>query len=256
MEDLFRIDGDVALVAGGAGGIGRALALALSRYGAKVVISDLNQQSAEEVAAQIKKETGNETLAITANFTVENSMNELVASVVAKLGRLDILVNAMGLNIKNEALDYPMEDWRRLFGANVEGTMIACKYAGRQFKAQGGGGRIINMSSVRGVRGYGGGNSGYCATKGSVEMITKALAIEWAGYNIRVNALAPSLIITPGTVHIQKDPARAEKYKAQIPLGRLGLPEDLMGACVFLASKASSFVTGQTLFVDGGVTAS
>jgi NAD(P)-dependent dehydrogenase (short-subunit alcohol dehydrogenase family) len=256
MQDLFTLEGNVALVAGGAGGIGRALSLALSRYGAKVVIADLNQKAAEEVATQIQAETRNDTLAIVANFTDESSVSEMVKTVVARFGRIDVLVNAMGLNIKQDALDYVMDDWRRLFGANVEGTMINCKHVGRQFKAQGGGGKIINMSSVRGVRGYGGGNSGYCATKGSVEMITKALAIEWAPLNIRVNALAPSLIITPGTVHIQKDPARAEKYKAQIPLGRLGLPEDLMGACVFLASNASSFVTGQTLFVDGGVTAS
>jgi NAD(P)-dependent dehydrogenase (short-subunit alcohol dehydrogenase family) len=116
-------------------------------------------------------------------------------------------------------------------------------------------GSIINMSSVRGVRGFAGGNSAYCATKGAVELTTKALALEWAPYHIRVNALGPALIITPGTIHIQQKPELAEKYKATIPLGRLGMPEDLIGACVFLASDASAFITGQTIYVDGGLTA-
>jgi NAD(P)-dependent dehydrogenase (short-subunit alcohol dehydrogenase family) len=109
---------------------------------------------------------------------------------------------------------------------------------------------------VRGIRGFTGGNSAYCATKGAVELTTKALALEWAPYNIHVNALGPSLIITPGTIHIQKNPELAEKYKAAVPLKRLGMPQDLIGACVFLASEASDFVTGQTLYVDGGLTAS
>jgi gluconate 5-dehydrogenase len=116
-------------------------------------------------------------------------------------------------------------------------------------------GKIINLSSVRGKRGYTGGNVGYCATKGAVEMITKALALEWAPYHIHVNALGPALIITPGTIHIKNNPRLAEEYKAAIPLGRLGEPDDLIGACVFLASGASDFMTGQTLYVDGGLTA-
>jgi NAD(P)-dependent dehydrogenase (short-subunit alcohol dehydrogenase family) len=116
-------------------------------------------------------------------------------------------------------------------------------------------GKIINMSSVRGIRGYTGGNSAYCATKGAVELITKSLALEWAPFNIHVNALGPSLIITPGTVHIQENPELAQKYKAAIPLGRLGMPRDVVGASVFLASDASDFITGQTIYIDGGLTA-
>jgi gluconate 5-dehydrogenase len=251
---MFRLDGKVALVTGGAGGIGRTLALGLSQYGAKVVVSSRNREALAEAARQIKARTGGEAVAIAADVTDESSMRDLVATIVAELGTIDILVNAMGVNVKRNALEYPMDDWSRLFEVNVKGTMIACKQAGQVFKEKKSG-KIINLSSVRGKRGYTGGNVGYCATKGAVEMITKALALEWAPYRIHVNALGPSLIITPGTVHIRNNPRLAEEYRAAIPLGRLGEPDDLIGACVFLASGASDFMTGQTLYVDGGLTA-
>jgi len=254
VEDIFRLDGKVAIVTGGAGGIGYKLALGLSRYGAKVVVASRNQEAICKAATDIHAETGNETLAIPVDVTDEQSMKQLVDSVVSKLGTIDILVNAMGLNLKREALQFPMEDWQKLFNANVNGTMIACKYVGQVFKEKGQG-KIINLSSVRGIRGYTGGNVGYAATKGSVQMITKCLAIEWAPYNINVNAIGPALVITPGTIHIKNDPVRAEVYKKQIPLGRLADADDLIGTAVFLASKASDFITGQTIFVDGGMTA-
>jgi NAD(P)-dependent dehydrogenase (short-subunit alcohol dehydrogenase family) len=173
---------------------------------------------------------------------------------VKKFGRLDILINAMGINIKRDALEYPVEDWDKMFSVNVKGTMLSCKMAGRAMR-ENKSGVIINLSSVRGIRGYTGGNSGYCATKGAVEMITKALALEWASSGIRVNAIGPALIITPGTIHIQQNPELAKKYASAIPMGRIGMPEDLVGPCVYLASDAARFVTGQTLFVDGGLTA-
>ena len=254
MKDLFRLDGKVAIVTGGAGGIGEALSLGLSQYGAKVVITSRNKEALDKVAQEIQAKTGGEVQAIQTDVTDEASVISLVETVVDKLGTIDILVNAMGLNIKRDAFEYPMEDWDRIFDVNVKGTMIVCKQVARVMKEKKQG-KIINMSSVRGIRGYTGGNSAYCATKGAVELITKALALEWAPYNIHVNALGPSLVITPGTVHIQKDPALAEKYKANVPLGRLGMPEDITGACIFLASEASDFITGQTIYIDGGLTA-
>ena len=255
MDKLFRLDNKVALVTGGAGGIGGALALGLSRYGAKVVISSRNQEHLNKEAKHIADETGNEAFAITSDVTKEDSISDLVKKTTDKLGTIDILVNAMGMNIKRDAFEYPIDDWRCLLDINVTGTMIACKQVASQvFKAKNQG-KIINLSSVRGVRGYTGGNVGYCATKGAVELITKALALEWAPFNINVNALGPALVITPGTIHIQQNPELAEKYRKNVPLGRLCLPEDLVGACLFLASKASDFITGQTIFVDGGATA-
>lgn len=255
MNDMFRLDNQVALVMGGAGGIGETLALGLSRQGAKVVISSRNQKALDEAALKISAETNNGVLAMTSDVTNEKSVAELVKRIVDTLGTIDILVNAMGLNIKRDAFEYPVEDWHKLLDINITGTMITCKQVGAQvFKAKKRG-KIINLSSVRGIRGYTGGNVGYSATKGAVEMITKSLALEWAPYNINVNALGPALVITPGTIHIAQNPELAEKYRQKVPLGRLCLPEDLVGACVFLASKASDFITGQTIFVDGGTTA-
>lgn len=254
MGDIFRLDGKIAVVIGGAGGLGETLALGLSQYGAKVVVASRNLEALNKVAAEIKSKTGEDTLALQVDVTDENSMTNLVEGVLAKFGTVDILVNAMGLNIKREALEYPMEDWDTIFNVNVKGTMISCKHFGKVMKEKKQG-NIINISSVREIRGYTGGNAAYCATKGAVGLITKTLALEWAPYNIHINAIGPSLIITPGTVHIQQNPELAKKYTAMIPLGRLGVPKDLTGACVFLASEASDFITGQTIFIDGGLMA-
>jgi len=254
MKDLFRLDGKIAIVTGGAGGIGEALSLGLSEYGATVVLTSRNQETLDKVARSIQSKTGGKVLAIRSDVTDEASIIRLTNTVVSELGTIDILVNAMGLNIKRDAFEYPVQDWDRIFEVNVKGTMIACKQVGRIMKEKKQG-KIVNMSSVRGIRGFTGGNAAYCATKGAVELITKALALEWAPYNIHVNALGPSLVITPGTIHIQQNPELAQKYKATIPLGRLGMPEDVVGACVFLASAASDFITGQTIYIDGGLTA-
>lgn len=253
-KNMFDLSGKVAIVTGGAGGIGEALAMGLGMQGATVIVASRNQQAIEAVAQCIAKETGQASEAISVDVTNEESMQKLVDAVVAKYGKLDILVNAMGLNIKRDAFEYPMDDWDKIFNVNVKGTMIACKIAGKVMRDQKKG-TIINLSSVRGIRGYTGGNTGYCATKGAVELITRALALEWAPHGIRVNAIGPALIITPGTKHIAENPELAKKYAAAVPMGRIGMPEDLMGACNFLASDASGFVSGQTIYVDGGLTA-
>jgi gluconate 5-dehydrogenase len=255
MKDLFKLDGKTAVVIGGAGGLGEAIALGLSFYGAKLVVASRNMDALEKVAAHIKEETGGEVVSMQVDVTDEKSVTDLVESVLRQFETVDILVNAMGLNIKREALDYPMEDWDKIFEINVKGTMLACKHFGRVMKEKERG-KIINLSSVREIRGYTGGNAAYCATKGAVGLLTKTLALELAPYNIHVNAIGPSLVITKGTLHIQENPELAKKYSSLIPLGRIGLPEDLIGTAVFLASDASNFITGQTIFVDGGLTAS
>jgi len=254
MKDIFKLDGKIAIVTGGAGGIGEALALGLGIHGATVVVSSRNQEAIDKVAAKVTEESGNEAIAISSDVTDEESMASLVDKVMEKYGRIDILVNAMGMNIKHDAFEYPVEDWDKLFDVNVKGTMLACKAAGKVMREQKKG-AIVNLSSVRGIRGYTGGNTGYCATKGAVELITKALALEWAPQGIRVNALGPALVITPGTKHIAEDPKLAAKAAAGIPMGRIGLPEDMVGAVVYLCSEAASFVSGQTIYVDGGLTA-
>ena len=254
MKDIFKLDGKIAIVTGGAGGIGEALALGLGYHGATVVVSSRNQQAIDKVAAKITAETGNAAIGVASDVTDDTSINNLIDTVVEKYGRVDILVNAMGMNIKHDAFEYAMDDWDKLFDVNVKGTMMVCKAAGKVMREQKSG-AIVNLSSVRGIRGYTGGNTGYCATKGAVELITKALALEWAASGIRVNALGPALVITPGTRHIADDPKLAAKYAAAVPMGRIGLPEDMVGAVVYLVSDAASFVSGQTIYVDGGLTA-
>ena len=254
MKDMFALNGKIAIVTGGAGGIGEALAMGLGVQGATVVVSSRNKDAIEAVARKITTETGSDAIAIPVDVTDEASVEALANQVKEKYGRIDILVNAMGMNIKHDAFEYPMEDWEKLFNVNVKGTMIACKFIGRVMRDQKSG-SIVNLSSVRGIRGYTGGNCGYCATKGSVELITRTLALEWAPHNIRVNALGPALVITPGTKHIAENPELAKKYAAAVPLGRIGMPEDMVGAVNFLVSDAASFVSGQTIYVDGGLTA-
>ena len=254
MKDMFKLNGKIAIVTGGAGGIGEALAMGLSIHGATVIVSSRNQASIAKVAEQITATSGNQAMAIASDVTDEGSVQKMVDAVVQKYGRIDILVNAMGMNIKRDAFEYPMQDWDKIFEVNVKGTMIACKIVGKVMRDQKGG-AIVNLSSVRGIRGYTGGNTGYCATKGAVELITKALALEWTPHHIRVNALGPALVITPGTKHIAENPELAKKYAAAVPLGRIGMPEDMAGAVIFLCSDAAGFVTGQTIYVDGGLTA-
>ncbi len=255
MNDIFSLKEKNAVVIGGAGGLGEAIARGLSRYGARLVVASRNMAALQKVADTIRAETGNPVTPLTVDVTSEESMKAFLQKSLDTLGKVDILVNAMGLNIKRPALEYPMADWETIFNINVKGTMIACKAFGALMKDQGHG-KIINLSSVREIRGYTGGNAAYCATKGAVGMLTKTLALELAPHHIHVNAIGPSLIITQGTRHIKENPELAAKYEAQIPLGRLGVPADLMGVAVFLASDASDFITGQTFFVDGGLTAS
>ena len=253
--DKFNLDGKIALINGGAGGLGSGISLGISQAGATVVIADvLPIDKLNEKAAEIKAATGNDTMALNVDVTNEDSVQSVVDAVVEKYGTIDICINAFGLNRKAPALEFPMDTWDQIFNVNVKGVMIACKIVGKFMNSKKKG-SIVNLSSVREVRGYTGGNSAYCSTKGAVGMMTKTLAIEYAPNNVRVNAIGPSLVITQGTIHIQNNPELAEKYKKEIPLGRLGTPEDLVGAAIYLSSDAASFVTGHTLFVDGGLLA-
>lgn len=253
MTDPFRLDGKIAVVVGGAGGIGEACSLALSRQGATVVVASRNQQRIEEAAAKIKAETNGQAAAMQVDATDKASIEALVQKALDAYGKVDILVNTQGMNKKGPAEEFPAEDWDHLFQVNVKGVMLCCQAFGKAMIAQKKG-KIINMSSVRGIRGTGGGNTAYGATKGAVDMITRMLAAEWAPHNINVNALAPSLVLTE-TIKKAVAPDRLEMLASSSLFKRLGTPEEMSGACVFLAAPASDFMTGQILYVDGGLTA-
>jgi NAD(P)-dependent dehydrogenase (short-subunit alcohol dehydrogenase family) len=256
MDDLFRLDNRVAVVVGGAGGIGAAMGRGLALYGAKVVIADINSAAAGEISDFTKSQTNSEAIAIKCDITNEESVIKLAEKVVDKFGTVDILVNAHGVNTKRPADQFSLTDWHFLFNINVTGTMLTCREFGKIMIAKKYG-RIINVSSIRGVRAtLWGGNEGYCASKGAVDMLTRSLAAEWAQYNINVNAIAPGRVVTQMTEKADRE--KPEQYKiflTNTPQKRLAQPDELAGACIFLASPASNFITGQVLYVDGGLSA-
>ena len=255
MDDLFRLDGKVAVVVGGAGGIGEAMAHGLAQYGAKVAVASRNLSNLQNVAQNIRTETSSEAEAFQVDVVDEKSVAQLAEQVTSKFGTVDILVNSQGVNIKQAATEFIVADWDVMFTVNVRGTMLACREFGKVMTEKKSG-KVINLSSVRGVRAtLWGGNEGYCATKGAVDMITRSLASEWAPYNINVNAIAPATIVTPFSEITLRDPERLQRYTANIPLKRVGETKDVAGACIFLASHASDFITGQILYLDGGLTA-
>jgi len=256
MSNLFRIDNQIAVVIGGSGGIGESLCKGLAEYGARVVVAGRNMAKAEDIAREIRtKYSNSEAVALKFDITVEKSVIELRETVIEKFGTIDILVNSQGLNIKEEATKFGVRDWDSIFKVNVRGTMLACREFGKVM-IQKGHGKVINISSVRGVRATSwGGNEGYAASKAAIDMITRSLASEWAPFKINVNAIGPSTIATRFSDSTLQDPDRLNRFLASCPLGRVGQPEDVVGACVFLASPASDFITGQIIYLDGGLTA-
>jgi gluconate 5-dehydrogenase len=253
MADMFRLDGKVAVVIGGGGGIGKALALGLARQGANVAIASRNLPKLKEVAKQIKSDPGvkSEVKAFQVDAVDEASVAQLAKDVVAAFGTVDILVNSQGQNIKKPFAEFPIADWDVLFNSNIKGVMLTCREFGK-IMLEKKKGKIINISSVAGGKAPPmAGNAGYASTKGAVDQLTRSLAFEWASIPINVNAIGPSVILTE--MMEKALPPEALKKAASIhPMGRLAQPEELIGVCVFLASSASDYMTGQIVYVDGG----
>jgi NAD(P)-dependent dehydrogenase (short-subunit alcohol dehydrogenase family) len=256
MGDLFSLSGKQTVVVGGTGGMGQGIAGGLLEYGAELAIASRNPSALADAAAELKADKGRDVRTYVVDCTDDDSVQALVDATVEDMGRVDILVNALGMNVKAPAVEFPMDEWDKLFSVNVRGVMASCKAFGAQMVRQGGGGKIINLSSVRGQRGALGGNSAYCASKGAVDMITRQLAVELAPHNINVNALGPIITITPMTAErIQSESARYERMLLNVPMGRMCEVADLIGPAVFLASSASDFITGTILYLDGGMMA-
>lgn len=253
-EQMFSLKGKNAVVVGGAGGIGQAIAQALAVFGAKVAIASRNVQSLERAQKEIEADCGKRVSYYQVDAADEQSVKDLLAAAAAEFGQVHILVNAQGVNKKAPATEFPEHIWDQLFRVNVKSMMLTCKHFGRHMK-EAGAGKIINLSSVRGVRACGGGNVGYCATKGAVDMLTRVFAKE-LGPEVCVNAIGPTMTYTPMMVGIlSNDPVERNKWALNMPLKRIGNPEDCAGPAVFLASSASDFVSGQILYPDGGLTA-
>ncbi len=252
MAHLFDLTGKVAIVVGGSGGIGRALALGLAECGADVIVASRQLVNLEPAAEDIRA-LGRQALAVSVDATQEQSVTDMVKRSLEVFPRLDILVNAAGLAIRKPAESFPIDEWQQVMDINTRGTFLCCQAVGRVMIKQHSG-KIINVSSVRGRYGLPADYAAYCTSKGAVDTMTRTLACEWAKYNVLVNAVAPTVVETDLTRPALADPEYAKRMKSRIPLGRWAIPEDIVGPTVFLASKASDFVTGQIIYIDGGVT--
>jgi 2-dehydro-3-deoxy-D-gluconate 5-dehydrogenase len=246
--DRFRIDGKIAIVSGATRGIGRAAALGLAEAGADVVVLG-NTRSPEETADTIRG-LGRQALALQGDLCDRTFRDRVLDEVMTKWGRVDILVNNAGTQVRAPAIDFREEDWDRVLEVNLDSVFLMCQSFGREMLKRRSG-KIINMASLQSFTG-GITIPAYAASKGGVAQLTKALANEWARFNVNVNAIAPGYILTDLTQPLYDDPVRSKEILERIPAQRWGRPEDLQGAVIFLASAASDFVHGLILLVDGG----
>jgi gluconate 5-dehydrogenase len=252
--DRFRLDGRVALVCGGTGGIGFPLSRALVEVGAKVAVVGRTEDRTRAAAAEI----GAGTLPVAADVVQKPEAERAVSETVAHFGQIDILVNGVGggiVDLMSPAHEFPEDDWRFVMALNLDSALFPSQATARAMIETGRGGSILNISSVRGQLGLRAGYSPYVASKGALNMLTRQHAVEWAPYGIRVNAISPTFVRTPMVAPMLENREFYDGLVARIPLGRIADPDDLIGAALFFLSDASGFVTGQILTLDGGLTA-
>jgi 2-deoxy-D-gluconate 3-dehydrogenase len=246
--DLFRLDGQVALVTGGDKGLGQTMAVALAQAGADVAIVSRSGHNDATLAAV--ESAGRRPLSLTADLGQPDAAVAAVEQTIRALGRVDILVNNAGIIRRADAVDTQLADVQAVLDVNLVGVWALSQAAGRHMLAQGHG-KIVNVASLLAFQG-GIRVPAYTAAKHAVVGLTKALANEWAGRGINVNAIAPGYMATDNTQALRDDPVRSRQLMERIPAGRWGTPDDLAGAVVFLASRASDYVHGHVLVVDGG----
>ncbi len=256
LQDLFRLNGKVALVTGGGRGIGRFIATGLAEAGADLVIASRKMKNLEATAEEIRKECGVRVLPVACDLQKEEEIERLVKSILETFSRIDILVNNAGATWGAPTLDFPLERWDQLFNVNVRGVWILTQRVARVMKEQGGG-NIINISSIMGFRGSDEKIHPavpYNSTKAAVNLLTMNLAVKLAPFNIRVNAIAPGYFRTDMMAYIEKPEFREqyERMLEQIPMRRVGDMDDMKGLAVFLASDASAYMTGHVVVNDGG----
>ena len=248
--------GKVAVLTGGARGLGLSMARALGRQGVRIGLVDL-LADVETSAARLADELGIETVGVTADVTSADDVAAAFGKVSEALGSPSLLVNAAGITVWEDSLDASPESWRRVIDINLTGTFLCCQALGRACRDGGHPGAIVNVSSMSGrVVNVPQHQASYNASKAAVDQLTKSLAVEWADLGVRVNAVAPGYFLSDMTRQFtDANPELAARWRAMIPLGRMGEPEDLDALVVYLSSSASSYVTGQSIVIDGAYTA-
>jgi NAD(P)-dependent dehydrogenase (short-subunit alcohol dehydrogenase family) len=251
--DTFRLDGKVALITGGARGLGRTMALALGEAGADLALAGRSLEACETTAREIADATGRTVRAFEADVTAGADVTRLAGEVAAACGSIDILVNNAGTNIRGPITQLSEQDWDLVVETNLKGPFLCSRAIGPQMVARGWG-RVINLGSIMSVVALPG-RAPYASSKAGVLGLTRVLALEWAGSGVTCNAICPGPFATDMNRQLMNDPVAYQQFISHIPLGRWGELDELAGAAVFLASDASSYVTGSSIFVDGGWTA-
>ncbi len=251
--ERFRMDGKVAVITGGGQGLGRVMADALAEAGANVVVASRTASLVQAVAGKLQASYGPECRGYPCDVTIPRQVEALIAQVMADFGRIDVLINAAGINIRRPIEQLSLDEFRRVQETNVTGVWLMCRAVapvmkGRRY------GRVINIGSMMSVVSLPE-RTAYSASKGAVLQITRTLALEWAPYGVTVNAMLPGPFATEINRPLLDDPEQYQAFVAQIPLGRWGELEEIGGLALFLASDASSFVTGAGIAIDGGWTA-
>jgi len=253
LNDLFDVSGKVALITGATGGFGRAAATALAMAGVKVMITGRSIDKLKPIAEEIENEGGVSSCS-SGSPIEEEDVRRIVKDTIDQFGKINILITAAGVNKPNPIVEQPLEEWDMIMDANVKGTWLYCKEVGKAMIRQKSGGKVILLSSTRGMLGMAN-YAAYSPSKAAVSLMAKSLACEWGPHKINVNAIAPTVFRTALTQWMFEDDAFYKNFLKRIPIGRLGEPEDFIGTVIFLSSKASDFMTGTVVYVDGGYTA-
>ncbi len=251
-SQALNLAGKTAIITGAGRGIGKAIALKLAEAGADIVPVSRTLDEIEAVAEEARR-MGRQALPLTMDVTKQDDIDSMVEKAVAKFSKIDILINNAGVTVKKPSEDVTEEDWDRILNTNLKGVFFCAQKVGMQMIKQNKG-AIVNMASIA-SRVAITNSVVYCVSKGGVLQLTRVLAIEWAKHNIRVNAIGPAYIETPLTAGLLNNPELLQTIKARTPMGRIGKPDEISEAALFLASDAASYITGEILYIDGGLNA-